>query len=529
MTRISSFALAALVALSAAPLGCVPDPTPDTQSPVVQTGLDGVFTSAGDEFDVPPALLAAIGYVESRWQMVDGEPEFDGAVARTGIMGLRADDLAVDAARVAADVQDLREDAAANVRAAAGRLSAIASAQGIDRASLEAWRPVVAEFARIDDADARAAYVDGEVYGTLATGAVAYAESGELIAHLDPQKVAAIAQVRDKAAGPDYGAAVWRPSPNYGSRPSGASIWMVVIHTCEGNYAGCWGWLRNSAAQASAHYVVNESGSEISQLVREASRAWHVAASYACSRNGNYNCGKDGQSVNNFAIGIEHAGFASQATFPAGQIEASAKLMCDITRDHGIPRDRNHIVGHGQLQPSNRVDPGPNWPWSHYIDRVRTLCGDNGGTGGGGGGTTTGAIIVDSNNANNDTAVAKLELTGTWTSASSTAGYYGSGYWFANTAATSAPATFWFYLNAAGNHAVDAWWTAGSNRASAAPFIAFDAAGNELGRASKDQRAGGGQWNNLGTFAFTKGWNKVVLSRWTDSGAVVIADAVRVR
>ncbi|MCE9577977.1 MAG: N-acetylmuramoyl-L-alanine amidase [Deltaproteobacteria bacterium] len=525
MTRMSSFAIAALLGLAAT--GCVPDPAPDTVSPVVQTGLDATFAAAGAEFDVPPALLAAIGYVESRWQMVEGTPEFDGAVGKLGVMGLRTDALDATAARIGADVEDLRQDAASNVRAAAAQLADLASAQGIDRGSLDAWRPVVAAYAHIDDADAQARYVDGDVYGTLATGAFAYAESGELIARLEPQKVAAIAVTRAKAAGPDYAPAVWRSSPNYGSRPSGVPIWMVVIHTCEGNYAGCWGWLRNSAAQASAHYVVNESGSEISQLVREANRAWHVAASYACSHNGNYNCGKNGQSVNNFAIGIEHAGFASQASFPAGQIEASAKLTCDITRDHGIPRDRNHIVGHGQLQPSNRVDPGPNWPWSQYIDRVRTLCGDNGGGGGGGG--STGAIIVDSNNANNTASVARIELTGTWTSASSTPGYYGSGYWFADTSATAAPATFWFYLDAAGSHAVDAWWTAGPNRAAAAPFIAFNAAGSEVGRVTKDQRASGSKWTPLGTWSFTKGWNKIVLSRWTTAGAVVIADAVRVR
>ena len=40
--------------------------------------------------------------------------------------------------------------------------------------------------------------------------------------------------------------------------------------------------------------------------------------------------------LNDRAIGIEHAGFASQSSFPNGQIEASAKLTCDITRDHGV-------------------------------------------------------------------------------------------------------------------------------------------------------------------------------------------------
>ena len=89
---------------------------------------------------------------------------------------------------------------------------------------------------------------------------------------------------------------------------------MVIIHTCEGAYSGCWGWLANSASGVSAHYVVKEDGREISQLVREANRAWHIAATYECSLNGSMECGARATRSNNFTVGIEHAGFASQAT-----------------------------------------------------------------------------------------------------------------------------------------------------------------------------------------------------------------------
>jgi N-acetyl-anhydromuramyl-L-alanine amidase AmpD len=363
----------------------------------------------------------------------------------------------------------------------------------------------------------------------LVDGASAVMEDGTPIATIAPHRELAglvlnAAPVFD-AANTDYDAAIWRSSPNYNARPAGYNVSLVVIHTCEGNYAGCWGWLRNTAASASAHYVVKENGSEITQLVREANRAWHVAAAYECSRAGNQQCNRNGASTNHFSVGIEHAGFASQASFPTGQLQASAELTCDITRDHGVPRDRNHIVSHGQLQPWNRTDPGPNWPWNDYIDRVRTACGEGGGGGGGGGGT----IVVDSNNANNDAAVARIELTGTWTSSSSTSGYYGSGYWYAQTEAVSAPATFWFYLPAAGTRSIDAWWTAGTNRSAAATFVAFDAGGSEKGRKSVDQRSSGSQWVTLGTWNFSAGWNKVTLSRWAAAGSVVIADAIRVR
>jgi N-acetyl-anhydromuramyl-L-alanine amidase AmpD len=396
------------------------------------------------------------------------------------------------------------------------------------RGDLGAWAPAVAAYSRIDDADSRAEYVLVDVYGVLATGATEIAESGEVVATL-PAHEGVVPDYEHTfpsyAATTDYAGAVWKGSPNYSARPSGTAgkVSAVIIHTCEGGYAGCVGWLRNTAAGASAHYVVKEDGSEISQLVREASKAWHIAATYDSGLNGGAMAERDGTSSNNFTVGIEHGGYGSQASWASGLVEASAKLTCDITRRHGIVRDRKHIVGHGQLQPYNRSDPGPNWPWTQYIERVKAACGD---------GTTptspTGSIIVDSNNANNDATKARIELTGTWTSSNATAGYYGSGYWWAETAAQAAPATFLFYMPTAGTRTIDAWWTTGSNRTNAT-FIAQNAAGAELGRVTRDQRTSGSQWVTLGTWSFSAGWNKVVLSRWTTAGSVVIADAIRVR
>src|SRR5690349_24369603 len=43
-----------------------------------QTELDGLFTQAAGEQKVPVSLLKAISFVETRWQMVKGEEEFEG-------------------------------------------------------------------------------------------------------------------------------------------------------------------------------------------------------------------------------------------------------------------------------------------------------------------------------------------------------------------------------------------------------------------------------------------------------------------
>ena len=524
MPRLAPALFAVLAATSAA---CTTDVVvEDRVNPVVVTELDRLYQDAADETGVPVDLLKAVGYAQTRWQHVAGEAEFDEAVPLTGVMALTPDHINRGAALTCYSADDIANAPDANILAAAKLLAEEAAAQGVSGNDLAAWEPVLANWAGLTDADGRRQFVRGDVFRILAEGAEEHAEGGELIASLRPHpEMTSLVSRPLYAAGPDYAAAVWKPSPNFSARPSAIS--HVIIHTCEGGYAGCVSTLINGSV--SAHYVVNESGSEVSQLVRESSKAWHVGATYECSRNGNTDCAKNGSGVNNFSVGIEHAGFGSQASWSSGLLTASAKLTCDITRDRSIPRDRFHIVGHGQLQPYNRTDPGPNWPWAAYLDSVRSYCGDTGG------GTPTQppppapgtAIVVDSNNANNDSSKARIDIAG-WTSTASTPGYYGTGYWYAETG-TGSGATFNFYLATAGTKTIEGWWTAGTNRTASATFVAQNASGGEVGRKVVSQQGSGQQWVNLGTYQFSAGWNKVVLTRAGAAGKVVIADAIRAR
>jgi N-acetyl-anhydromuramyl-L-alanine amidase AmpD len=497
-----------------------PKATPQTAP---QTSLDIMFEEAADEFDVPVSLLKAIGFTETRWQMVQGEEEFEGMPPAFGIMALRGERLERGAALAGVTVEEAKTDVLSNLRAAAALLSQDADELGIARREVGAWAKVIANASGIVQPEARARYVREGVYGSLREGVVVETEVG-VIASLMPMDTYIDYEETpmNQAAGPDYAGSIWRASPNYNARPAGniGLPGMVIIHTCEGSYSGCWGWLVNPDAGVSAHYVVNESGSEISQLVKESNRAWHIGATYDCSLNSNVECWRNGYSSNHFTIGIEHAGYASQASWAAGLIDASAKLTCNITKDQGIPRDKYHIVAHGQLQPATRVDPGPNWPWAQYIDKIKAECGDAGGGGSG--------IVIDSNNANNDQNNYYVQVSANWTSSTNVAGYYGSGYYAASTQAISDGATFYFYLPAAATKSVAAWWTAAGDRSTTAPYVMFNAGGSNLGTVNVNQQANGGKWNTLGTYNFTAGWNKVVVSRWTAAGSVVIADAVRI-
>jgi hypothetical protein len=404
------------------------------------TALDREFAAAADEFGVPADLMKAVSYVETRWEMVAGEEEHDGLAPASGVMALRGDALARGAELAGVDPRLVATDRIENIRAGAALMAELAAEQAIEVDELAAWAPVVAALSGIEEWEGQAEQVH-RVYAILREGIAA----GELAASIEAVDVTpdfpVPAQGEPRAA-VDFPGAIWRPSPNYNSR-NGAAVAVIVIHTCEGSYTSCWSWLRNTAAGASAHYVVSESGNEVSQLVTEANRAWHVAASYDCSRVNGHDCARNGVSVNNFSVGIEHGGFASQSSFPAGQIETSARLSCDISKAHNIPRDRLHILSHGQLQPWNRTDPGPNWPWSSYIQKVNGYCGGGGGDdddGDDGGGE----IIIDSNNNRNDLSKAKIEVSGNWAASNLASGYHGTGCYFAATSATSDPATFWF-------------------------------------------------------------------------------------
>ena len=456
---------------------------------------DSTFRAAGAEFHVSPALLAAVSWVETRWQMVQGAEEFPGRPAAFGIMGLRGAALERGAALAGVSLDAARHDPAANIRAAAALLAAYAAEAGGD------WHAAAARFGGIDLPAGRGAYV----------AAVAQAQGA-------PQPaLAPAACAPDTSSAPDFPSAMWRPSPNFDQRAADSTgvPHIVIIHTCESNYPSCWSWLDNPASQVSAHYVVNEDGSEISQLVLERNRAWHIAALYDCGLNRRHDCWLNGVQSNHFTVGIEHAGFASQDSFPRAQLERSAELVCDITRDRAIPRDWQHIVGHGQLQPVDRTDPGPHWPWIAFVLRVQALCGE---------------IVLDDSAQFNDSSVARVVVPAGWQAADTTPDFYGGGYHWASTNPTVTDGVeFSFFVAAAGARTLEARWTSGTNRAPQAAYAVMTAAGDTLQIVSADQRTGGGTWHMLGTWTFPIGWNRVVLLRRAPAGAVVVADGVRVR
>lgn len=157
----------------------------------------------------------------------------------------------------------------------------------------------------------------------------------------------------------DYPPAEWQPaySGNYTSstRPGSYTVDRVIIHVTEETYADTLAIFRDPQRQVSAHYVVRSADGHVAQCVREADIAWHA---------GNW-------GYNTRSIGIEHEGWEDQpAYFTDALYEQSARLTAAICARYGIPRDREHIIGHYQVPGTDHTDPGPAWDWVRYIRLV---------------------------------------------------------------------------------------------------------------------------------------------------------------
>ena len=114
----------------------------------------------------------------------------------------------------------------------------------------------------------------------------------------------------------------------------------------------------------SSHYLVNDNPPTIYRLVNEDSRAWHAGVSYW----------KGHTQLNASSIGIEIVNPGYQDTpegriwfdYPKEQIDAVIELVKMIVAEHGIRPER--ILGHSDIAPQRKTDPGPKFPWQRLAD-----------------------------------------------------------------------------------------------------------------------------------------------------------------
>ncbi len=157
---------------------------------------------------------------------------------------------------------------------------------------------------------------------------------------------------------------------------------LIVIHTMENpekpyqaENVALWfaGRTQAVAPVASAHFCIDEDS--IVQCVRETDDAWHAGP------------------VNGFSIGLEHAGYANQneGQWDDPQSRAilwrSAKLASTLCKRYNIPVEHvtqaslkdgtaHGFCGHVDVTTAltkgrGHTDPGPNFPWTHFLELVK--------------------------------------------------------------------------------------------------------------------------------------------------------------
>lgn len=163
-----------------------------------------------------------------------------------------------------------------------------------------------------------------------------------------------------------YRFAAHLPSPNFGPRPSTATIDLIVLHSISlppGQYGGPqvaqlftnqldWNahpyFKQMEGLTVSSHFFIRRNG-DLQQFVSAQDRAWHAGASHYRGRS---NCNDD-------SIGIELEGIEGDP-FDAAQYDTLQALCAALLQAFPIA----HIAGHEHIAPGRKADPGSGFQWA---------------------------------------------------------------------------------------------------------------------------------------------------------------------
>lgn len=147
--------------------------------------------------------------------------------------------------------------------------------------------------------------------------------------------------------------ATWVPSKNFDER---RPVVIVLHYTEQESVQQSLDTLRtqNSGGKVSAHYLLGKDG-RVYQLVSDEKRAWHAGA-------GRWGAITD---LNSASIGIEIDN-NGRSPYPDVQIDSLIALLRDLTQRLRIPPTQ--VIGHSDLAPARKVDPGPLFPWRRLAE-----------------------------------------------------------------------------------------------------------------------------------------------------------------
>ncbi len=369
------------------------------------------FEKAAAEFNVPVDVLKGISFAETRWSHLtwavgDTASACNGMPRPYGIMSLWDNNHFGHSLRQAAELlgkspDELKNDPFENIRGAAALLrkfyNELPKPGGIDLSDIASWRNAIAAFSGLPQIELSQQHAL-DIYTQMTRGYHQFGIEWEARqVNLAPMR-AAVAKIQEEAKAktpaplrktanqPDYPLAKWAQAADGHWYTSGFGDYFVVIHDMEGYYLSVISYFQDPATQASAHFCINSlqngpgenrpgdaPAGEITQMVELKYWAWHVVC------------------WNRYMVGIEHEGFVNTAAWYSNEMyNASGKLTAWLCNRFNIPKDRNHIIAHGEWQNAtwkswmatnfpaidvtcnNHTDPGPFWNWDYYMSIVKS-------------------------------------------------------------------------------------------------------------------------------------------------------------
>ena len=149
----------------------------------------------------------------------------------------------------------------------------------------------------------------------------------------------------------------YRLSQQYSATGCDSRIRFLIFHFTAVDLPNA---LRLLSGDVSAHYLISDNPDDpVFNLISEEKRAWHAGASGWGER----------RNLNDCSIGIEIVNESTAAgrdmddfrPYADAQIETVIDLSRDIVKRHEIKP--THVLGHADIAPTRKVDPGPTFPW----------------------------------------------------------------------------------------------------------------------------------------------------------------------
>lgn len=426
-----------LVMVSAFNVGAQPNSSTNTQADtVIMNSIDSILNNPYALFfeeayqqnpEIPRGILEAISYTITRFTHVTYQPgdaeSCMGIPKIYGVMGLMRDgggvyrnNLTTISQLSGYSEKEILESPEINILAYAKAFSAIQKQLQIKADKVENQLPVLIALSELPDKDLPHNFpMNSFLYSVLSFlnqknnqlqyGFPAY--DIDLVNVLGMEQYAVLSAPFVKIEIPDsnqeknnkdllttdYPPAIWNPaaSCNFEAGRSQA-ISAVVIHDMEGYYAGSIAWFQTcpcpsgcsncsgyrpcGVGASSAHYLIRSSDGQVTQMVLEADKAYHVG------------------SENAYTIGIEHEGICGTNTssyYSTNMYNSSANLVRDICTSYGINPLRTYwgasctcaqssaacqkgacikIKGHQMYPNQTHTDPGIDWDWTRYYKLI---------------------------------------------------------------------------------------------------------------------------------------------------------------